>query len=141
MYIKQISVFLENEKGRLEAFTKVLDDNLISLDAICIADTPDFGILRCIVADPETAVSALKAAGFTASITKVLAVSVTDGVGGMNKAVTVLSDSGVSIEYVYSMVKSEEGEALLIFKVDDLEKAGDLLIAAGIKVKSLDEIR
>ena len=49
MFIKQISIFLENSKGTLYELTRLLGDAKIDLLALSIADTENFGILRCIV--------------------------------------------------------------------------------------------
>ncbi len=140
MFIKQISVFLENENGRLKAFTKVLGDNDIDMKAICIADTIDFGILRCVVDDPEKAVKILKESGFTASITKVIAVSLDDTPGGMSNVLDLLEGADIGVDYVYSMLRESESTAMIIFKVSDPERAGKILTDAGIKLFCLDEL-
>jgi len=138
--IDQISVFLENEVGRLSAFSATLEEHNINLKAICIADTADFGILRCIVDDPQAAVEALKHKGFTASITKVLGISVGDGPGGLHHVLDFLTNEGINVDYIYSLVRSADGQAELIFKVDDPENAGKILEANGIKVLTAKDI-
>ena len=65
MTVKQISVFLENKKGRLVQVTNVLSQNNIDISAISIAETTNFGIIRMIVNKPQLAVEVLKKAGFT----------------------------------------------------------------------------
>jgi hypothetical protein len=138
--INQISVFLENEVGRLSAFSGTLAENNINLKAICIADTADFGILRCIVDDPEAAVEALKHKGFTASITKVLGISVGDGPGDLHNVLDFLTKEGINVDYIYSLVRSKDGQAELIFKVDDPQHAGKILEANGVKVLTAKDI-
>jgi hypothetical protein len=138
--IDQISVFLENEVGRLSAFSGTLEENNINLKAICIADTADFGILRCIVDDPQAAVEALKNKGFTASITKVIGISVGDGPGGLHHVLDFLTKEGINVDYIYSLVRSANGQAYLIFKVDNPENAAKILEANGIKVLTAKEI-
>lgn len=78
MLIKQMSVFVENTTGRLAELTRILAEHGIDIKASTIADTVDFGILRCIVPNPEAATEILKEAGFTASITEVIAVTLED---------------------------------------------------------------
>jgi hypothetical protein len=138
--IDQISVFLENEVGRLSAFSGTLEENNINLKAICIADTADFGILRCIVDNPQAAVEALKNKGFTASITKVLGISVPDGPGGLHQVLDFLTKEGISVDYIYSLVRSADGQAELILKVDDPENAAKGLVAKGIQVLTATDI-
>lgn len=138
--IDQISVFLENEVGRLSAFSGTLAEHNINLKAICIADTADFGILRCIVDEPQAAVEALKQKGFTASITKVLGISVGDGPGGLHHVLDFLTKEGINVDYIYSLVRSADGQAELIFKVDEPETAAKILEANGIKVLTAKDI-
>jgi len=59
MKVEQISVFLENRPGGLEHVTRVLADADINIRALSLADTSDFGILRLIVNDMESAEKAL----------------------------------------------------------------------------------
>ena len=64
MKAKQLSVFLENKSGRLTEVTEALGAAGINLSAMSIADNSDFGILRCIVSDPDKAYKVLKEAHF-----------------------------------------------------------------------------
>lgn len=140
MMIKQISVFVENTTGRLAKLTKVLADKGIDLKAMTIAETVDFGILRCIVADPEYAISVLKENGFIASLGNVIAVSLENRPGGFSKVLTMLSDAGIAVEYIYSMIKSEDGEAVIMMKTADPEKAIELLKSNGVKLIGMSDI-
>lgn len=140
MLIKQMSVFVENTTGRLADLTRILADNDIDIKASTIADTVDFGILRCIVPDPEAATEILKAAGFTASITEVVAVSLEDKPGGLHRVLKILSDAGVGVDYIYSTIKPQNDEAVIMIKVAEPDKAVEVLTANGVKLFSMDEI-
>jgi hypothetical protein len=120
--IKQISVFLENNAGRLGEVTKVLAGAGINLRAISIADTADFGILRIIVDDHEKAVLALNEAGFTTRITNVAAVEVEDKPGSLAKVMELFQNTNVNIEYLYASLEGKEGKAVVIFKLEDHDK-------------------
>src|SRR5699024_10430571 len=87
VYVQQISVFIENQPGKLAEFAELLGREGIDLVALSIADTTNFGILRCIVCDYERAAKIIGEAGYTARVTDVLAVSVPDKPGGMAQAV------------------------------------------------------
>lgn len=141
MYVRQISVFIENQPGKLAAFADLLGREGIDLVALSIADTTNFGILRCIVRDPEHAAKIINDAGYTARITDVLAVSVPDRPGGMARAIHALTDAGISIEYLYSFVRGAGNNALLIFRVEDLEKGGQVLMEAGVTLISQEQVR
>lgn len=138
--VKQISVFLENKSGRLAAVSRILGANDINIRALCIADTSDFGILRLIVNDPERAHDVLKEAGFTVSATSVIAVQVPDRPGGLAEVLSVLEEAGLNIEYLYAFVTKISGQALVILKVEDVDRAAELLRAGGIVVPRPEEV-
>ncbi len=141
MYVKQISVFIENTPGRLANFTKLMGDNGIDLVSLSIADTTNFGILRGIVADYEKAVKLLSENGYTVKLTDVLAVSVSDKPGGLNEVLMTLANNGIVVEYLYSFVRNVGHNALIIFRVDKLAEAERVLTEAGVRLLSQEEVR
>jgi hypothetical protein len=141
MYVKQVSVFLENRKGSLTDLTRTLSDNGIDLIALSIADTEQYGILRCIMTDMEKGVKALKDAGYVVRITDVLAVCVPDRPGGLNAVLEKLTEHDISIEYVYSFVRSTGSHALVIFHLSDLNKGLKVLTEAGVTLLDNDQVR
>ncbi|MEM4524622.1 MAG: ACT domain-containing protein, partial [Archaeoglobaceae archaeon] len=106
----------------------------INLRAFMIADAGDFGIIRMVVDRTDDAYKALKDAGFTVAINDVLAVEVEDKPGELYKIAKALGDEGVNIEYVYAFT-SEKHKALIIFRVDDLERAREILERIGVLFK------
>ncbi len=135
-----MSVFVENTTGKLEELTKILADNNIDIKACTIADTVDFGILRCIVEEPDKATRILREKGFTASITEVIAVSLEDKPGGFHKVLKILADEDIGVDYVYSTINSDEGEAVIMMKVKDHQKAIDVLSKKGVKLFCMPEL-
>ncbi|SFF99993.1 Uncharacterized conserved protein, contains tandem ACT domains [Desulfotomaculum arcticum] len=123
MKVKQISIFLENKSGRLAQVTRVLGDNNINIRALSIADTTDFGILRLIVNNPDTAYQILKEAGFTVSTTDVIAVEVKDDPGGLAKVLEILQNVSINIEYLYAFLQKATNAALVVFRVEQLDEA------------------
>ncbi|MDR1308012.1 MAG: amino acid-binding protein [Treponema sp.] len=134
MEIKQISVFLENNAGRLGEVTKVLADVEINLRAISIADTADFGILRLIVDDYEKAVAALNKAGFTTRITNVAAVEIEDRPGSLARVMDLFRATSVNIEYLYASLEGREGKAVVIFKLEDHDKGLAIIRENGLSM-------
>jgi hypothetical protein len=122
MHITQISVFLENNAGRLGDVTRVLAQAGINIRAISIADTADFGILRLIVDKSEEAARALSGAGFTTRETKVIAVEVKDTPGSLAGVMELFKKSNINIEYLYASLEGQSGKAVVIFKLEDTEK-------------------
>jgi hypothetical protein len=121
MQIKQISVFLENNPGRLGVVTRALADAGINIRAISIADTKEYGIARFIVDKNEEAVKALTAAGFTTRLTDVVAVEVADSPGALAKVMELFQKSNVNIEYLYASLEGKVGKAVIIFKMENLD--------------------
>ena len=140
MFVKQISVFIENRPGRLAGITKVLGENNIDLIALSIGDTTDFGILRAIVNKNEEALAVAREAGYTASLTEVLAVAVPDKPGGLDQVLYMLNDANIAIEYLYSFVRRVGSDAVIIFRVDQPQKAYEVLNAAQVKLLTQEQI-
>ena len=144
MLMKQMSVFVENTTGRLSDLTGVLAENNIDIIACTIADTVDFGILRCIVEDPEKATEILKEHGFTASITEVIAVSVEDKPGGLARVLDLMAAEGIGVDYMYSFIRGHKGTGLMLFKFADNDRALKTLSDNGIPIlcqKDINELK
>ena len=134
MKVQQISVFLENKSGRLAELTEVLGKADINIRALSIADTSDFGILRLIVNKPEEALGILKNEGFTVSITDVIAVEVKDKPGGLASILKTLQSAGINIEYLYAFLEKSSEDALVVFRVEQIEEAIELLAKNNVNV-------
>ena len=132
MKLQQISVFIENQSGRLHEVTKLLGENGINIRALSLADTSDFGILRLIVSNPEKAYDLLKGNEFTVGRTEVLAVVVSDQPGGLAQILGCLETNSINVEYMYAFVDHmEAGRAIMIFRFDDTVIAAEKLGEAG----------
>ena len=136
MTLKQISVFLENTKGRLAEVTDLLGREGINLRALTLADTKDFGILRLVVDDPEKALSLLGKAGFTAKVTEVIGIEVDDSPGGLAAVLNLLKAEEVNIEYIYSSLENSKKKAVIIFRIEDTEEGLKIIARKGIKTIS-----
>jgi hypothetical protein len=134
MKVEQISIFIENKSGRLAEITRILGDAGINIRALSLADTSDFGILRLIVNDVETAKAALKDKGFTVSKTEVVAVEVPDRPGGLSALLQTLDGSQINVEYMYAFVERCGGNAVIIFRFDETDKAIGTLKDAGFTI-------
>ncbi len=132
--LRQISVFVENKPGRLAAVTEKLYEKGINIRAFTIAEAGDFGIIRMVVDKTDEAYKTLKDAGFTVSLTEVIAVEVEDKPGSLYRIAKALGEEGVNIEYVYAFT-SEQHKALIIFRVNDVERAKKVLEGLGVLFK------
>ncbi|MDR1947407.1 MAG: ACT domain-containing protein [Desulfovibrio sp.] len=140
MIIDQISVFVENNPGRLAEIADILGKAGIDMRAMSIADTAKFGILRLIVNKTQEALALLRAAECVVSITPVLAVVIKDVPGSLAAVLRVLSDAGINVEYGYAFVAGKQGNAYVVIRVEDNERAAACLAENGIVLASADEI-
>ena len=134
MKIKQLSVFLENKSGRLANVTRALSDADVNILALSLADTSDFGILRIIVDQVEKAESVLKDKGFVCTANAVTAVEVEDRPGGLARILELLLAKNINVEYMYAFSEKRTGQAALIFRFDDPDRAVQILEEDGINV-------
>ncbi len=140
MKVEQISVFMENKPGRLEHITRILKDAGINIRTLSLADTSDFGILRMIVNDVETATRVLRENGFTVSRTTVVAVEVPDRPGGLHGILAVLAENEINVEYMYAFVERSGQNAVMIFRFEEPDAAIDVLRKVNINVLSGDKL-
>ncbi len=141
MAIKQISVFLENKPGTLDEMTGILAQSGITLYAISMAETKDFGIVRMIVDDVFKTVTVLKDHDYIYNMTPVLAVMVPNVVGGLNQMLSCLTAAKVNLEYMYSTLSpNEQGHAFMMLRVADTQAAEEALRKAGFKYASGNDI-
>ncbi len=125
MRAKQLSIFLENKSGRLTEVTEALGKSGVNLTAMSIADNSDFGILRCIVSDPEKAYKVLKEEHFAVKITDVIGFTCPNTSGSLAVVLKYLSDRGVFIEYMYSFANGDV--ANIVIRPTDLESCEKIL--------------
>jgi len=140
MKLTQISVFLENRKGRLYEVCSLLGKTGINIRALTIAETESFGVLRIVVDKSDLAIKTLKANNFVANLTDVVAIEVGDKPGGLAEILKVFADSDINVEYMYGFVEKFSDNALLVFRFEDTDKAAKILADKGVKVVTRREI-
>lgn len=140
MFIKQVSVFIENKPGSLKNVLDILGKNGIDINALSIADKTDFGILRMIVSDEEKAVSVLKESGFIVKSRDVIGITIEDKPGALTAVLALLEEKGISVEYVYAFMGNGEKGAAVVMRVDRQEETVEALSRAGIGILSIRDI-
>ena len=131
MAIQQLSVFVENQKGKLLGTVKALSEAGINIRAMSIADTKDFGILRLITSDNAKAMEVLANESIV-NTTTVIAAKMEDEAGALYKVLQILSDAQINIEYMYAFTASEAFGAYVVLRVSDAAAAQEILNAKGI---------
>ena len=131
MKIQQISLFLENKPGHLNAICRTLAEAGINIVTLSLADTQQFGIVRLIVEEWQKAKEVLEAAGYVVNVREVVAAAVADRPGGMAEILDVIGKAGVNIEYMYAFTFRHGKEAVLVFRFDNPDRAIEALKTAG----------
>jgi hypothetical protein len=141
IYTKQVSIFLENKKGRIAEVTKLLAREGINIRALSLGDTVDFGVLRLIVSEHARCLNVLKAHDFTAQETDVIAVEVADKPGGLYQVIYRLESTGINIEYMYAFFEKSGQNAIVVMKIDDAAGAEKALKENGFSLLTEEKIR
>lgn len=142
MFIKQISVFLENTPGTLRELTHLIGEGGIDLMALSIADTQNFGIVRMIVADNQIdlALDILRGNGYTCRVNNVICAVVEDRPLGLHDLLVTIHDIGISVEYLYSFLRATGDKALIILRLSEQDESVKKLSELGVKIVAQEEI-
>ena len=133
MAVKQISIFVENKEGRIKKAIDTLAKQNINIRALSIAGTTKYGILRFIVSDNEKAIEALEADGFIVKENEVIILAVPDEPNGLNSTLAIFDDKNINLEYLYAFVSSKTDEAIVVMRLENMEKAIEALNNSDIK--------
>ena len=135
MNVQQLSVFIENKTGRVSEVSDVLGASGVNIRGFSVSDTADYGIVRLVVDDPEKGREALQASGFTVKASEVLCINLPDQPGGLASVLKIVSEAGVNIEYVYSLIST-----YVVINVADIDRAHVLLKDRPVELVSQEEI-
>lgn len=138
--IKQISIFASNEPGQIVKVTDILSEQNIDIRAMCVADTQDFGIIRLIVSDAEKAKQALKSRDCVVSATDVLGIRIADKPGSSGKALRLLADNDINLDYMYAFITVSKENACLVLRVQNPEEAEKILAENGVEILTQAEV-
>ena len=139
MTAKQLSVFIENRKGRLGEVLHYLKENNVNILSISLADTTEYGLLRLIVDDPALGREKLTEGGFSSLLSNVSIIQIAHKVGSLQKLLKVIDDNGINIEYMYGL-SIESDDAYVVLKASDIAKVDEILTANGIKTISCEDL-
>ena len=139
MYLEQLSVFMENKVSRLNEVLLQLKTSKVNVLSLSLADTSEFGVLRLIVDNPEEGRKVLKENGFSARLTKVLAIKLPNEVGTLQSVLEVLGKAGMNVEYMYVLANAKEFSGMII-KTGNPDEAAKVLEAAGIEFVKAEEV-
>ena len=141
MAVKQISIFVENKEGRIKKAIDTLAKENINIRALSIADTTKYGILRLIVSDNKKAIEALEKDNFIVKENEVIILSVPDEPNGLNSTLAVFDEKGINLEYLYAFVSSKTDEAIVVMRLENMEKAIEALNESNVKILDENDIK
>ena len=139
MTVKQLSVFVENRKGRLGEVLAVLKEHGVNILSMSLADTTEYGLLRLIVSDAEKGRVSLIEAGFSSMVTEVLIIKIPHKAGSLQAILEVIAARNISVEYMYGLSVGTE-DACVVMKTGDLDPAMDVLRENGIGTMTTEEL-
>jgi hypothetical protein len=138
MIIKQLSIFLENRKGRFTEIAKLLGEANINMTAFTVSESSDFGILRLIVSNTEKAIEVLRDNKYAVNQAEVICLRCPNKPGSLARAMEIITEAGIFIEYMYAF---SEGEAAnVIIRPDNLEKCVEVLTASKLELLAASDL-
>ncbi len=140
MFIRQLSVFIENQEGRLQEVLDVLKAVNVSIISLSLADTSEYGLLRMITDKPEEGRRELKEKGFSALLTDVLAVRLSHQAGSLQEVLTHVCSAGLNVEYMYALTNNKEDGASIVCRISNGDEAARLLKSRDVELYSQDDI-
>ena len=132
--MKQVSIYAENRKGTMQKITGILLREGINILGSVTNDSAEYGIVRMVVSDAEEASRALGGEGFICRLTEVIGVEVEDEVGNLNKMLTILVDSNISVDYLYLSFNRDSGKPIMVFHCEDIMEVKACLESKGYSV-------
>ena len=140
MKIKQLSIFIENQPGRLYKALEILAQENINIRALSLADTSEFAILRLVVNSPENGNEILEKNKFIVKLTDIIGVELDDTPGGLTKVLKILNDENIDLEYLYAFTHDQTSKAILLMHANDLDEMINVLDSNNAKIVPADVV-
>ena len=127
--IRQFSIFLANKAGRLLELIRILQSRHVHVVALTILDTTDSAIVRMVVDDPAAAMAVLSGLRMIFEETEAALVRLPHRPGELGRAASLLGENRINIHYSYCGLEPGSTKALVVFGVDNLTRAANMLDA------------
>ena len=124
---RQLTVALQNQPGRLAEISEIISSGGQTIEALCVVDNVDQGVVRLLVDDPGKCRERLLDEGFYVVEAEVLAINLTDSRGKLAAVTKALADARINIDYAYSTVDHHGAHTLLVMKVSNIRLAEQIL--------------
>ncbi|MBP5343104.1 acetolactate synthase [bacterium] len=140
MFVKQVSIFVDNKKGSIAEVISILGESNINIKALSVADAADFGILRLIVDEPERAYYAIKEKDYNVKIADTLGIEIKDEANELAKVLNYIKKNDIEVTYIYSVIGYMKDHSVVIIKTPNLGETYELLKSFGVKIVNPSEI-
>ena len=140
MAVTQLSVFLTNKPGEFQRALDHVAKTGAAVRAMSIAEASAFGILRLIVTKVDEVRDSLLADQFLVKRNRMVAVQMDDQAAALRPILSLLSEAGTNIEYMYSFTGTTALSSDVALRVKDTDAAEETLIDHGIKVLKDEDI-
>jgi hypothetical protein len=128
MFVKQVSIALENVPGQFLSVSECLGREGINIRAISVAETAERSTVRFVTDNPEKTTRVLKSNGYSVSVEDVIAVEIPDHPGAMRAILKPLREADINVLYFYTFLgRGESGQPIVIIGVDRTELAVEVL--------------
>lgn len=117
----------------------VLEKGKVSIRALSLADTSDFGILRLIVPEPGKTKNLLENNDFIVKTGEVIAVRMVDEPGSLGKILGILDENDINLSYLYAFV-AKENMAIVLLHPENIDAGIKALESGGADLISAQEI-
>ena len=136
MKVRQLAVFIENKPGRVSEVAELLGRAGVNIRGFSVSDTADYGIMRLVVDEPDRARDAARRTPASpCARTTSSASSCPTSPARSAGVLKIVSDAGVNIEYVYSLVGT-----YVVLNVSDADRALQLLEGKPVQLVSQEDI-
>ena len=139
MTTKQLSVFIENRKGRLSEVLDVLKEGNVNIISMSLADTTEYGLLRLIVNDPKLGKEKLSSKGFSSLLSDVMILKIPHVSGSLQQHLKLIEKADITVEYMYGLSIDKE-EAYVVLKASDFNKTEEVLKANGVETIEAEKL-
>jgi hypothetical protein len=134
MSIPELSIQIKNVPGQLVQVTSVLAEAGVNIRGIAASGTTKAGWVHMIVDNSKLAEEALDECGFQVDTGEALAVVLPNEPGHLDRALRVLSDNKINLDYVYTCAEQPKARVLAVLGVQSPGKVEKLLTAHGVEV-------
>jgi len=138
MAINIIEIYLKNEPGALLEVTELLETNGIQIYCISNSGEDEFIPVELVVSHTEKAIHEFSKKGYECDVDEAIAVQVPRHPGGLNSVLRPLAAEKINVLTVASATGGKNPESIIILRVDDSEKAEQILKKNWINILDVD---